>query len=658
MQQSTGPRTPAGSPRAGVRLLAATLVAVLALGLYAGTLLPGQDLGDTASFQEGAGERVLTARQGYPLYFAITGLFVHAMPGNPAGAANLASAVEAALAAGVLVLVGAEVSGALVGGLVAGLLLAGAYTYWSQAVIAEVYALHALLTGLSLLALLGWRRAPSTGRLAVFFAAYALGFGNHLQTVLLLPAFAVFLLVSAPGGARTLLRPRIVLMALGLAALFALQYAWNFATFYFEPNHPPFLELLQTFWFDVTKSDWRENMVVTVHPSMIGDRFAMYWFDLRQQVGVPGVVAAVAGLAFLFRVAWRLGLLLVTAWLCTWVFAFTYNVGDAHVFFLSSHYFVALAAGCGAALLWHATRWHLAKASPAGYAPAGPRWRATAAVLGVALLAYPAWRVWDTWPAMDRSDDRWPTVFFDRLTGGLDGRHEILARDLNWQLHNGLDYYARYTKPGLPVLDAAPSLLHFSFVVWANAAIGRDVVLTEGAARLVQAAYGDLLAVQRDPRLPVPTLADRVAGLRRGTPYVLSVLDSYRERPLDPQDLRATAARLGLNHALPTGRYVVVAGKVGEPPLLERAAMTPFRGGLVLDGRRVEVRMESWLRADTIRRMGFGHVIVDRRHVLMLDRGASFVALSADGTPQTVAWSGGMYTPQARYVIRHEAARP
>ena len=35
--------------------------------------------------------------------------------------------------------------------------------------------------------------------------------------------------------------------------------------------------------------------------------------------------------------------------------------------------------------------------------------------------------------------------------------------------------------------------------------------------------------------------------------------------------------------------------------------------------------MESWLAADTIRRMGFGQVIAARHHTLIIERGVSLV---------------------------------
>src|SRR5207245_3843793 len=174
------------------------------------------------------------------------------------------------------------------------------YTFWSQAVIAEVYALHMVFTTLTLLLALQWARRPTDGRLLLFFAVYALGFGNHLSMILLGPGFTIFLLISGPRGWRSVLRPRVVAMALACAMLGALQYTWNLHTLWLLPDPPHGLvDALQRFWFDVTKSDWRDTMVLNVPESMLRDHAAMYWFDLRQEFGVAGPLIAIAGLAHL-----------------------------------------------------------------------------------------------------------------------------------------------------------------------------------------------------------------------------------------------------------------------------------------------------------------------------------------------------------------------
>ena len=104
-------------------------------------------------------------------------------------------------------------------------------------------------------------------------------------------------------GAADPLRPRMLVMAVGIAALGALQYAWNLRGLWTELEPPATLaEALAKFWFDVTKQDWRETLVNTVSETGLQYRPAMYWFDLRQQVGVPGVALAAIGFCY---VLWR-----------------------------------------------------------------------------------------------------------------------------------------------------------------------------------------------------------------------------------------------------------------------------------------------------------------------------------------------------------------
>jgi hypothetical protein len=62
--------------------------------------------------------------------------------------------------------------------------------------------------------------------------------------------------------------------------------------------------------------------------------------------------------------------------------------------------------------------------------------------------------------------------------------------------------------------------------------------------------------------------------------------------------------------------------------------------------------MESWLSADTIRRMGFGHVIADRRHTLIVERGVSFAAFGSSGEALRTAYASNIFGPQPRYIVK------
>src|SRR5580765_1452185 len=157
------------------RTLCAGLVSAAAFALYRATMLPGFDFGDTGSFQATVGSPLIMPRDGYPLYFAVGQLFLWVTGAEPAHALNLASAVTAAIACGLIVLVGAELSGSIAAATGAALLFGASYTFWSQAVIAEVYALHIALVSLTLLLLLRWSRRPTMVRLGLFFMVYAVG---------------------------------------------------------------------------------------------------------------------------------------------------------------------------------------------------------------------------------------------------------------------------------------------------------------------------------------------------------------------------------------------------------------------------------------------------------------------------------------------------
>jgi hypothetical protein len=614
---------------------AALAVALAAFALFHATLLPGFDFGDTGSFQATVGSPVITTRDAYPLYFALGGALLWLTHAEPAHALNLASAIEGAIACGLFVIVAAELAGSIAAAVAAALLFAVSYTFWSQAIIAEVYSLHMVFVLATLLLILRWAAHPTMRTLAAFFAAYALGFGNHLSMVLLMPGYTLFLLSSAPRGWRSMFAPRVVLLATACAVAGALQYAWNVRSMWVLPGPPHGLvDAAERFWFDVTKSDWRDTMVMNVPESLLRDHLAMYWFDLRQQFGLVGPALALVGLARLATLDLRRAMLLTLLFLVNVIFAFTYNVGDSHVFYLPSHLVLAL-------MMAPAIAWVGALGQPAAL---------TAAAL---VSIYAGSRAYHDFPALDRSRDHRPEHVIAPLVAGLDERHDLLLTDLNWQIENGLSYYAKVKQPELAFVRTPDVLLTVPALVAQNRASGRDVLLTERSRQTIAAAYGPLLPIVRDPRVIVERPSEVARRLAPGTRYVLCVLRPSGDLALDADDLARTLRALtgGATIVLPTANYAAVAGIVGAAPQLVTEGAHPFRQTLTLDGVDVEIRMESWLTSDTIRRMGFGHVVADRRHALIVERGVSLVALGADGQAVQTAYASNIFAPQPRYLI-------
>jgi hypothetical protein len=621
----------------GFRLAAGTVAVVtatVAFAVYARTLLPGVDLGDTGGFQAAVLWPETSARQGYPLYYTLARPFVLALsPANPARGLNLFSAVSAAAAVGLLAFIASLLARSLAAGAAAGLLLAFSYTFWSQAIIAEVYALHLALVALCLIALYAYAARPTTVRLAAFFAVYAISFGNHLSMLLLLVPFGVFVALVHPRR-RELLRPQIVALAIAIACAAACVYVPGLLSVWRHIDAPAsWSDRLATFWFDTTKADWREAMVFGIGGRELGGRVSMWLWDARQQFGLAGLALALAGLVRLWTLARAWAVLLTLAYVASTTFAFSYNVGDPHVFFLPGHFMTALAIGAALA------------------PPSGSRVRAASHLLAALVLAYAGWRAWDTWPRADRHADRRADALVARVTAGVDERQSVLLSGLDWQSENALLYATRFERADVAWTRLADVMPHLPYFVRDNHRLGRDVVLTAHAAAQVVAAYGPYFPLFQDPVPAAPTLEAAVAAIPAGTPFLLALLTPNSD-PFDADDFQRAYATLtgGRAVARDSARYQIWAGLAGDAPTFSRQSQRPFRETISILGDPFSVHLDAWLPFDTFRRGGFGRVLRGREPVLTIERGVSLVWFEADGSPR-VAYSAGLYAPKPRFRI-------
>ena len=616
----------------GNKGLVAFVVATIAFSVYARTLLPGVDLGDTGGFQAAVLWPETSARQAYPLYYGLARPFVQAVsPGNPARGLNLFSAVCGALAVGLITYFAALLTTSLAAGAIAGVFLAFSHTFWTQSIIAEVYALHIALIACCLLALYAFKARPSNSRLVLFFAVYAIAFGNHLSMVLLLIPFTLFLFAVHPRP-RDLLRPRTIALAAGIAFAGTLLYSPQFLFVWTNIDAPPnWSDRVATFWFDVTKADWRASMMAGVDRSELADRVAMWAWDARLQFGIAGVLLAAIGALRLWTVSRPWALLLVSAYAINTLFAITYNVGDPHVFFLPGHVLTALAV---ASLF----------ASHKGLS------RPLSIAATVVLLAYASWCGWDMWPSADRHADRRADALVARVAAGVTDINAVLVSDMDWQAENALLYSARYERRQLAWRRAAEVLPYLPFLVHDNQTIGRDLVVAADAAARVTAAYGPLFPLIPDV---VPAgMAEHAAAIPRGTPYVLVLLAPTGNEHLNVDDFDTAVTTLAgpSAHARTRAQFQFWAGVAGERNATYEQSDRPFRKAFAILGDPFSIRMEAWLPFETFRRAGFGHVLRGREHVLTVERGVSLVSFERDGTP-AVAYAAGLYAPRARFRI-------
>src|SRR5262249_2793207 len=150
-----------------------------------------------------------------------------------------------------------------------------------------------------------------------------------------------------------------------------------------------------------------------------------------------------------------------------------YNVGDAHVFYLPSHFIAALLVAPGVALA--------ARLTPRAVLPAA-----------ALTIAYAGARAYHDFPALDRSGDTRPADATRPLLAELADQRDILLTDMNWQVANGLSYFAKVRQPAIAHARAPDLLLYAPALVTDNHAVGRAIALTERARSEIAAAYGPL----------------------------------------------------------------------------------------------------------------------------------------------------------------------
>ncbi|MFW6062771.1 MAG: protein O-mannosyl-transferase family [Chloroflexota bacterium] len=147
---------------------------------------------DTFEFQVVIPQLGIAHPTGYPLYLLLGKLFTFVPFGSVAWRVNLASAFFALAAAAFLFLLARRLLRDDLAALLAAVLMGLLPTFWSQAIEAEVYTLHALivLAALYLMVRLLDETDATRLRTQLLLLAFLVGLGltNHLTTIILLPA--------------------------------------------------------------------------------------------------------------------------------------------------------------------------------------------------------------------------------------------------------------------------------------------------------------------------------------------------------------------------------------------------------------------------------------------------------------------------------------
>ena len=191
--------------------ITALLAAAISFAVYAWSAAPNVTLLDSGEFLVAAQHFGVPHPTGYPLWTLLAWIFQLLPLGNAAWEIAIFSGVCAALAVGLCAallsniqtwcfdqkLTGRKKWLPQIVALAFSLMLAFSQSMWSQAVIAEVYALHALLVVVFLMLCYTWVRNPARDSLMLLaFFVLAFAFGNHhlILTLAPLPYLLILLL--------------------------------------------------------------------------------------------------------------------------------------------------------------------------------------------------------------------------------------------------------------------------------------------------------------------------------------------------------------------------------------------------------------------------------------------------------------------------------
>jgi Protein O-mannosyl-transferase TMEM260-like len=304
----------------------ALVIGFAALALYLATLQP--DFGgpeDTPKFQF-LGYVLGTAHPpGYPLYVLLSHFFVKLPIRTIAYRANLFSAVMAAVACVMTYAIARQMGAARWAAACAALGLATGASFWRSGLIAEVYSLAAVMVALTIVLLMRWSAGGGSPYLLAAVAAFALGLGNHLTIVGLVPAAVVFVLwrasrspfagdehdvgagtehdVAQPFRAAPALSFRLVVVAAVILLLGVSQYGFIILrTYQGAPHLESRAGSLSELYGVVTAQRFAKQRFAFTPRTVLTEQAPVVLSVIARELGVLGVVFLAAGLV---AIAWR-----------------------------------------------------------------------------------------------------------------------------------------------------------------------------------------------------------------------------------------------------------------------------------------------------------------------------------------------------------------
>jgi len=221
------PREPTPAVHAGTLdrrdVVLACVCGAVALAAYLRTLAPGLTSDQDSPLFQFIGRALGVAHNpGYPLFTLLTWPIAQLPIGELAWRINVFSAAMGAIAVGLVYLAARQLAARPIVAAGAALGFAAGATFWSQAVIAEVYTLHAALVAGLLAAAFAWSRSRRPGHFHAALGCLAAGLGHHTTILAFAPGLA---LLAGIVDRRFAFRLRTLATSAAIVALGVLPYA-------------------------------------------------------------------------------------------------------------------------------------------------------------------------------------------------------------------------------------------------------------------------------------------------------------------------------------------------------------------------------------------------------------------------------------------------
>ncbi len=299
-------------------------VSAFALVRYLRTMAPTVSPDDPGELQVLSWALGIPHATGYPLFIWLGKLFTWLpLGGDVAYRVTLLSVVSGAAATLLIYANGAQLSGRSLASAAAALAFASSYTFWSTAIVAEMYTLHVLLALVVVALALRWGREQQDWQILAAVFIWGAMLGNHLSSVALAPALGLFALVHGP---RQWLDPKrlakvVVAVAAGGGIFNVLLFFLLFRRHvFFDQFHtvilgaPELFHVRDTFWsawwYTVRGGQFKQAMSVSAD----WQRLQLHLLPHRiiGQFFPVGAALAALGWLRLWRRSWQSNVLLTT----------------------------------------------------------------------------------------------------------------------------------------------------------------------------------------------------------------------------------------------------------------------------------------------------------------------------------------------------------